>query len=922
MFSEFKNFNYFGIYVDAYTNSNNEIKKNTYQPYKEQYLNIERYMKDIKGKDGIMYKPNGISIDTSNFSTIDIDKPDECIILDKLLNDCNFIIKTNKGYHMYFNKTEQIKRNVKCGIVDINLERLWFVPKYLHQETKQEYGYKIIKNKPLNDMPEYAIGYCNTLISLKKCDEPKKQKKTVSNNEISFDFMRTNEKFNIDTMDVIYDIYFKNGDHFNEYDNWLSMAYIGRHLNNTEEGFKLFDKYSRMIEKYKNKPEIENRTFFYGNHKYNDNFNEINILIHCSKLDLDTYMKKLLHLYKDRYEQEYNMINSKFIYTDENKYIFNEWNSKYKCLCLKSSYGTGKTYAFKKIINDYNPKKILFITYRQSLTHSLIDELRTEHKFVSYLDDDVKLSSNRLIIQLDSLKKLKSNWGYSFLRQEFNITKYDLIVLDETEGLLNHMSYDKLDTFETFNTLKLLLQHSNKILCLDGDMSVRTFDFINNLNISYQIYINKYQPNKKNIEFINSGDYFEEKIDNDLKNGLKIVIVSMTKSKSENFYDIYKDKYNVILHNSIDKNKEILSDVNKNWSKCDLLIYTPTIEAGVDFNVSNYFDKCYGIITNKSTTYRAFMQMLNRVRFYKSDNILIYYDTREMKFETIMYPYTYEEIKQSKFNMDIDNTLNNILIHNEAEKLNTKLYFIPSLINMLVNKGHTYKHTIINTKSQLAGNHDKFISDIYNSKDITKKEYEEYLDLQRHNKTLTREQQYQVNRYIFINNFCLDGYEFSYDFMKDNYYNDNIIKNNRYIKIKDTFINKKDIHKQIYENKHNKVREIINLLGFDVYDLNKKILSSDYKISQLKTLDSMNTKDFKILFDKSNKDITQRHLSELLSSYGFKIKSDKKKEKKDGEWVSISYKQLDEINLVNEYTKRRNEYIKEHGDEFREGLIE
>ena len=104
--------------------------------------------------------------------------------------------------------------------------------------------------------------------------------------------------------------------------------------------------------------------------------------------------------------------------------------------------------------------------------------------------------------------------------------------------------------------------------------------------------------------------------------------------------------------------------------------------------------------------------------------------------------------------------------------------------------------------------------------------------------------------------------------------------------------------------------------------MNKKILSSDYKISQQKCINDMNTKDFKILFDKSNKDITQRHLSDLLSSYGFKINSDKRKETKDGQRINVSYKQLDEIDLVNEYNKRKEEYIKEHGDEFREGLIE
>jgi hypothetical protein len=69
-------------------------------------------------------------------------------------------------------------------------------------------------------------------------------------------------------------------------------------------------------------------------------------------------------------------------YTEENKEVFDEFISKdEEILAISSPYGTGKTYTFKKLIPNF--KKILFITYRQSLAKSLHDEL-SEEGFKNY----------------------------------------------------------------------------------------------------------------------------------------------------------------------------------------------------------------------------------------------------------------------------------------------------------------------------------------------------------------------------------------------------------------------------------------------------------------------------------------------------------------------------------------------------------
>ena len=56
-------------------------------------------------------------------------------------------------------------------------------------------------------------------------------------------------------------------------------------------------------------------------------------------------------------------------------------------------------------------------------------------------------------------------------------------------------------------------------------------------------------------------------------------------SPTQEYKKIYTDlNYKVICHNGIEKNNDLLKDYKNKWSKCDILIYSPTIEAGVDFD--------------------------------------------------------------------------------------------------------------------------------------------------------------------------------------------------------------------------------------------------------------------------------------------------------------------------------------------------
>ena len=81
---------------------NGKPKKAPVFPY--QYDKIEKSLiKNWTTKDKL-YKPNGIIIlnKKSNICSIDVDKPDECPILNDFMESCSQIHKTKNGYHFIF----------------------------------------------------------------------------------------------------------------------------------------------------------------------------------------------------------------------------------------------------------------------------------------------------------------------------------------------------------------------------------------------------------------------------------------------------------------------------------------------------------------------------------------------------------------------------------------------------------------------------------------------------------------------------------------------------------------------------------------------------------------------------------------------------------------------------------------------------
>ena len=175
--------------------------------------------KDKKTQKYIEHIPNGVILlqKKSKFSCIDVDKPDECPILDRLIQDCNQVHKTKNGYHILF-KTYDLPREM-CGIVDMNTN-LFYVPEYFNEHNELEGKYEIIKNEGLLDMPDYAYEYCKEMIMKKnKTNNITMTISEKSNDKsiVNYDDRQIYELFDLLVMNAIYKIRYENGD-LNNYD--------------------------------------------------------------------------------------------------------------------------------------------------------------------------------------------------------------------------------------------------------------------------------------------------------------------------------------------------------------------------------------------------------------------------------------------------------------------------------------------------------------------------------------------------------------------------------------------------------------------------------------------------------------------------------------------------------------------------------
>ena len=424
----------------------------------------------------------------------------------------------------------------------------------------------------------------------------------------------------------------------------------------------------------------------------------------------------------DDFIEEAHQIDSQFILKCEDvEFYLDDWVEKHKVLCMKSAMATGKTFTNEYIIQTYKFKKILWITHRQSLTKSLYGKFK-KHKFKNYMDIEGELYDyDRIIVQVDSLMRIAQR---DLLENKITFQKYDLVIIDEIEGCLNHfhspfLNKHDFNARELFGFMIEIIKGSDKLLLLDADVNIRTKLFVEQFDSSIVIN-NKYKPQQKIFTITNDPDLFENKIFTDVKNKKNICIISMSSNALERIADkLAKLRIKYVMHTAKtdDKLKVNLEDVNNFWIKYQVVLFSPSIESGIDFNVE-HFDKIYSIMRNGPLTcsQRQHLQQIGRIRHIKDNNVLCWYIPKKdntiklnspvYTFDDVLSYFRYYETLNGKRILQSSGyeTVNNgdtvslikkevsvslfdkISLHNEVEQLNKHPDIFLTILNKLIIK--------------------------------------------------------------------------------------------------------------------------------------------------------------------------------------------------------------------------------------------
>jgi hypothetical protein len=798
---------------------------------------------------------------------------------DKILNIISglpYIRGNTKGIHIYIKLSNVDKKDI--GVDMLKYVRGDFLNKMIWERTDKEIFNYIDKLK------EYDY---NDIKELIKTD-------IKSNNDFIND---TNETIDINDLEDIKDeeeiiniIKFISIKRFDDTQQWISMAYS---FKKAGVSFELFNRCSMTSAKYDFKAchKLYNNDLKYiKSDKKNiallkylakkDNAAEYIKVINKNKIKDNAIVNNCPYL-EDLNDDCHNIIkiNNKYldydILKDKIELFYNDINIK--TLSILSPYGTGKSTLLKKILDIYNPKRVLFLSYRRSLTSDIYFKFK-DYDFKDYRKDSPL--SDRLIIQPESIHKLFYNNDH--------LNYYDLIIMDECESILSQFSSNQ--TFKgmskrAFNIFNKILSHNkSKIIALDGDIGDRSYDYFKLLGNSINIK-NTFKNESKTYNIIEDEDIFNNNIISDLKNKIKVSVASMSSSYINRLEDYIKSNIEDIkilkitgLSDDILKN-DVLSNINSNIKDYDAFLYSPSVEAGVDIN--NVEFKQYGVICPLSCSSRSFRQMLARTRkvlnkdvmilniglIYNPLNINDFWNYNDIEQYIIHYDKISNEIQEEIYNDETGTNMkilktpyNLIYTYNKLEQLNnTNTFFMQNLFNQFHNNGHSI---VLNTKEKkIKKDIDKKTSlrnKILNADDITYNEFNKLMTKQKEEKASEKDK-IEINRHLYQ------------EVLGINDLTDEILKKfdlssiRSHISLIDKeFIKLDDSINYIEQNKKiDIINDCIKQLGFDnIYDnynyIQKWKLDNNIDDILKNSLLIKNWEEVKILFkfDKRKKEIT------------------------------------------------------------------
>lgn len=304
---------------------------------------------------------------------------------------------------------------------------------------------------------------------------------------------------------------------------------------------------------------------------------------------------------------------------------------------VKSPKGTGKTYQLELLVEGFKKQglSVLLIGHRVSLLKGMAQRLGLKF-YLDYKDNGSKrIRPPLLAICANSLKMISS-----FAQP------YDVIILDESEQVLQHMAGDTLlrDRERVVIAFYQHIQKAKQVYCLDADLGMLTVEQIYDLigtRLPYRSIINEWKTDLEASMWDSKPDLIQH-IYEAVKAHKKVFITTNSKKLVD------REAINIeemmpgikILKITSETSKDLLSQAffskpDKFAKEYQVIITSPSTSTGVDINTR--FDAVYGIFESKPSTHYDIDQQLWRVRNCDEQHVWIapQYYNRQESWETI-----------------------------------------------------------------------------------------------------------------------------------------------------------------------------------------------------------------------------------------------------------------------------------------------
>lgn len=287
-----------------------------------------------------------------------------------------------------------------------------------------------------------------------------------------------------------------------------------------------------------------------------------------------------------------------------------------KIICIRSGTKTGKSYNF---IKQFKDARTLCITYRVSLAYELVRNAASQGiEYINYKEYKNNRENSpppqHFVCQLESLFK------YADI-----IDSYDVVFIDESEafvGQFNHVLKQNPRALPQLQFIFELIMNEKNVIFASANLAERTTTFIKDFKKDFE-FLNNTKKDKVgwSYEKMQNVPAFMKKIKELAAEGKKLIIP--TNDKKSLMMEMIKilSKYGRVLTITADDKIENM-DVEK-WANYDFVIYTPKIEAGVNY-LPQHFDHICGLFLRNKNTYDSCYQMLFRARQPVSQKMYIY----------------------------------------------------------------------------------------------------------------------------------------------------------------------------------------------------------------------------------------------------------------------------------------------------------